>query len=63
MEYFYLIKATQKSGKADAVIWRTNKSEARALLQLDVDLEDRWDRNRPRQRLSKTNSHRFPGIQ
>ncbi|MEA4599319.1 RecE family exodeoxyribonuclease, partial [Klebsiella pneumoniae] len=25
---------------ADAVIWRTNKSEARALLQLDVDLED-----------------------
>ncbi|MCP5575730.1 exodeoxyribonuclease, partial [Klebsiella pneumoniae] len=24
----------------DAVIWRTNKSEARALLQLDVDLED-----------------------
>ncbi|HCB1225689.1 TPA: PD-(D/E)XK nuclease-like domain-containing protein [Klebsiella variicola subsp. variicola] len=40
MEYFYLIKATQKSGKADAVIWRTNKSEARALLQLDVVLED-----------------------
>ncbi|HCI6196529.1 TPA: PD-(D/E)XK nuclease-like domain-containing protein [Klebsiella variicola subsp. variicola] len=40
MEYFYLIKATQKSGKADAVIWRTNKSEARALLKLDVDLED-----------------------
>lgn len=40
MEYFYLIKATQKSGKADAVIWRTNKSESRALLQLDVDLED-----------------------
>lgn len=40
MEYFYLIKATQKSGKTDAVIWRTNKSEARALLQLDVDLED-----------------------
>lgn len=40
MEYFYLIKATQKSGKADAIIWRTNKSEARALLQLDVDLED-----------------------
>ncbi|HCB1187685.1 TPA: RecE family exodeoxyribonuclease [Klebsiella quasipneumoniae] len=40
MEYFYLIKATQKSGKADAVIWRTNKTEARALLQLDVDLED-----------------------
>ncbi|HGK3927991.1 TPA: RecE family exodeoxyribonuclease [Klebsiella pneumoniae] len=40
MKYFYLIKATQKSGKADAVIWGTNKSEARALLQLDVDLED-----------------------
>ncbi|MGV1517454.1 RecE family exodeoxyribonuclease [Klebsiella pneumoniae] len=40
MEYFYLIKATQKSGKADAIIWRTNKSEARAFLQLDVDLED-----------------------
>ncbi|QTV81312.1 PD-(D/E)XK nuclease-like domain-containing protein [Klebsiella oxytoca] len=40
MEFFYLIKATQKSGKADAIIWRTNKSEARAQLQLDVDLED-----------------------
>lgn len=40
MEYFYLIKATQKSGKADAVIWRTAKTESRALLQLDVDLED-----------------------
>lgn len=40
MEYFYLIKATQKSGKADAIIWRSAKSEARALLQLDVDLED-----------------------
>ncbi|HFQ8043891.1 TPA: RecE family exodeoxyribonuclease [Klebsiella oxytoca] len=40
MEYFYLIKATQKSGKADAIIWRSAKSEARALLQLDVDLEE-----------------------
>ncbi|WP_234262438.1 RecE family exodeoxyribonuclease [Klebsiella aerogenes] len=40
MEYFYLIKATQKSGKADAVIWRSAKTETRALLQLDVDLED-----------------------
>lgn len=40
MEYFYLIKATQKSGKADAIIWRSAKSEARAQLQLDVDLED-----------------------
>ncbi|MGG7727102.1 PD-(D/E)XK nuclease-like domain-containing protein, partial [Klebsiella aerogenes] len=37
---FYLIKATQKSGKADAVIWRSAKTESRALLQLDVDLED-----------------------
>lgn len=40
MEYFYLIKATQKSGKADGIIWRSAKSEARAQLQLDVDLED-----------------------
>ena len=40
MEYFYLIKATQKSGKTDAIIWRSAKSEARAQLQLDVDLED-----------------------
>ncbi len=40
MEYFYLIKATQKSGKADAIIWSSAKSEARAQLQLDVDLED-----------------------
>ncbi|KZR06430.1 exodeoxyribonuclease [Klebsiella aerogenes] len=40
MEYFYLIKATQKSGKADAVIWRSAKTESLALLQLDVDLED-----------------------
>ncbi|MEH4266482.1 RecE family exodeoxyribonuclease [Klebsiella aerogenes] len=40
MEYFYLIKATQKSGKADAVTWRSAKTESRALLQLDVDLED-----------------------
>lgn len=40
MEYFFLIKATQKSGKADAIIWRSAKYEARAQLQLDVDLED-----------------------
>ncbi|HAH8787703.1 TPA: exodeoxyribonuclease VIII [Escherichia coli] len=40
MEFFYVVKATQKSGKQDAVIWFTAKSEARALLQLDVDLED-----------------------
>ncbi|MFB4531070.1 3'-5' exoribonuclease domain-containing protein [Enterobacter hormaechei subsp. xiangfangensis] len=40
MEFFYFIKATQKSGKEDAVIWFTAKSEARANLQLDVELED-----------------------
>ena len=40
MEFFHLIKATQKSGKEDAVIWCTAKSEARANLQLDVELED-----------------------
>lgn len=40
MEFFYVVKATQKSGKGDAVIWFTAKSEARANLQLDVELED-----------------------
>lgn len=40
MEFFYHIKATQKSGKQDAVIWFTAKSEARAALTLDVALED-----------------------
>ncbi len=40
MEFFYLVKATQKSGKQDAVIWFTAKSEARAALTLDVALED-----------------------
>lgn len=40
MEFFNLIKATQKSGKPDGVIWRTAKSESRANLQLHVDLED-----------------------
>ena len=40
MEFFNVVKATQKSGKKDAVIWRSAKSEARANLQLDVDLED-----------------------
>ena len=40
MEFFNLIKATQKSGKPDGVIWHTAKSESRANLQLDVDLED-----------------------
>lgn len=40
MEFFYVVKATQKSGKDDAVIWFTTKSDARANLQLDVELED-----------------------
>lgn len=40
MEFFYVVKATQKSGKPDAVVWFTAKTEARANLQLDVELED-----------------------
>ncbi|WP_312077543.1 RecE family exodeoxyribonuclease [Leclercia sp.] len=40
MEFFHLLKASQKSGKQDAVIWFTAKSAARANLQLDVALED-----------------------
>ncbi|WP_444654993.1 RecE family exodeoxyribonuclease [Citrobacter portucalensis] len=40
MEFFYVVKATQKSGKQDAVVWFTAKTEARANLQLDVALED-----------------------
>ena len=40
MEFFYLIKATQKSGKPDGVIWFSAKSEARAALTLDVELEE-----------------------
>jgi exodeoxyribonuclease VIII len=40
MEFFYVVKATQKSGKDDAVIWFTAKSEARAALTLDVELEE-----------------------
>ncbi|WP_414667392.1 RecE family exodeoxyribonuclease [Escherichia coli] len=40
MEFFYVVKATQKSGKQDAVVWFTAKTEARANLQLDVVLED-----------------------
>lgn len=40
MEFFHVVKATQKSGKKDAVIWFTAKTEARANLQLDVELED-----------------------
>ncbi|QIG33587.1 exonuclease [Leclercia adecarboxylata] len=40
MEFFNHIKATQKSGKPDAVYWGTFKTEARANLALDVALED-----------------------
>lgn len=40
MEFFHVVKATQKYGKKDAVIWFSAKSEARANLQLDVELED-----------------------
>lgn len=40
MEFFYVVKATQKSGKPDAVVWFTAKTEARANLQLDVELEE-----------------------
>ena len=40
MEFFNVVKATQKSGKKDAVIWFSAKSEARAALQLDVELEE-----------------------
>ncbi|EAS0615630.1 exodeoxyribonuclease [Salmonella enterica] len=40
MEFFYVVKATQKSGKKDATVWFTAKSEARANLMLDVVLED-----------------------
>lgn len=40
MEFFYVVRATQKSGKPDAAVWFTAKSEARANLQLDVALED-----------------------
>ena len=40
MEFFHLIKASQKSGKRDAVIWFTAKSVARANIQLDVALEE-----------------------
>ena len=40
MEFFYVVKATQKSGKQDAVVWFTAKTEARANLMLDVALED-----------------------
>lgn len=40
MEFFNVVKATQKSGKQDAVVWFTAKTEARANLILDVALED-----------------------
>ncbi len=40
MEFFNVVKATQKSGKQDAVAWFTAKTEARANLMLDVALED-----------------------
>ncbi len=40
MEFFYVVKATQKSGKQGATVWFTAKSEARANLMLDVVLED-----------------------
>lgn len=39
MEFFNLIKATQKSDNPDAVHWQTAKTEARAYLMLDVALE------------------------
>jgi hypothetical protein len=61
MEFFYVVKATQKSGKEDAVIWFTAKSEARANLQLDVELEDAGIET-GRQGLSEAGSYRFPGI-
>ena len=40
MEFFYHIKATQKSGKPDGVIWFSANTASRAALQLDVALED-----------------------
>jgi exodeoxyribonuclease VIII len=40
MEFFNLIKASQKSGKPNGVFWYTAKTEARAKLQTQVVLED-----------------------
>lgn len=40
MEFPYVVKATQKSGKPDVFVWFTAKTEARANLMLDVALED-----------------------
>ena len=44
MEFPYVVKATQKSGKPDAFVWFTAKTEARANLMLDVALEDHVER-------------------
>nr|WP_318382702.1 RecE family exodeoxyribonuclease [uncultured Enterobacter sp.] len=40
MEFFYFLKATQKSGKPSGVLWFSAKTEARAKLQAQVILED-----------------------
>ncbi len=40
MESFNLFRATQKSGKPDFVIWVSAKTDSRAALMLDVELED-----------------------
>lgn len=40
MEFFHLVKASQKSGKPSFVFWFTAKTEARAKLQAQVILED-----------------------
>ncbi|BDH45719.1 hypothetical protein TUM12370_17630 [Salmonella enterica subsp. enterica serovar Choleraesuis] len=40
MEFFYVAKASQKSGKPNAIFWFTAKTEARAKLQAQVTLED-----------------------
>ncbi|EFE7960330.1 exodeoxyribonuclease VIII, partial [Escherichia coli] len=40
MEFFYVVEATQKSGKKDAVVWFTAKTQSRAALMMDVALED-----------------------
>lgn len=40
MEFFTLLKASQKSGKPNAVFWFSAKTESRAKLQVQVVLED-----------------------
>ncbi len=40
MEFPFVIRATQKSGKPDAFVWIDAKTESRAALMLDVVLED-----------------------